>query len=173
MSMNSELQARLARLGRVPVISRPCLPFAATQPVALEAEGWVERTIDVAKRLCAAGASLRDAHAAINDLAARKPTICRIAADTDLTALAADLRALNVRVLRRAALDDTAAWIVALRARHGLSQRDLADRLGVDLRTLQNWEQGRNRPDAAAVSLLRLFDRDPALVLGAVYQPVI
>jgi DNA-binding transcriptional regulator YiaG len=138
----------------------------------LEAEGWVERTIDVAKRLRAAGAGLRDAHAAINDLAARKPAICRIAADTDLAALAADLHALNVRVLRRASLDDTVGWLAALRVRHGLSQRDLADRLGVDLRTLQNWEQGRNRPDAAAVSLIRLFDRDPALVLRVVYDPV-
>jgi putative transcriptional regulator len=75
-------------------------------------------------------------------------------------------------VARRAETEIAAAWIVALRARHGLSQRDLADRLGVDPRTLQNWEQGRNRPDAAAISLLRLFDRDPALVLGAVYDPV-
>jgi DNA-binding transcriptional regulator YiaG len=140
--------------------------------VALEAEGWVERTIIVAKRLRAAGAGLRDAHAAINDLAARKPTTCRIAAGADLGALAADLHALNVRLLRRTAPGEAAGWIAELRARHGLSQRDLADRLGIDLRTLQNWEQGRNRPDAAAVSLLRLFDRDPALVLGVVYQPV-
>jgi DNA-binding transcriptional regulator YiaG len=140
----------------------------------LEAEDWVERTIAVLKRVRAAGAGLRDAHAAINNLAARRPTTCRIAAGADLAALAADLHALNVRLLHRTPRGEFAScWIAELRARHGLSQRDLADRLGIDLRTLQNWEQGRNRPDAAAVSLLRLFDRDPALVLGVVYQPVL
>ena len=51
MAMNSELLARLARLGRVQVESRPPSSSVATEAVALEAEGWVERTIDVAKRL--------------------------------------------------------------------------------------------------------------------------
>lgn len=172
MSMNSELRGRLARLGPVRVVSRPSSSSGATEVVALDAERWVERTIDVAKRLRTAGAGLRDAHAAINDLAGRKPTTCRIAAGTDLAALAADLHALGVRVSRRRPPAEIAPWIAELRARHGLSQRELADRLGVDWRTLQNWEQGRNRPEATAISLLRLFDRDPALVLGAVYQPV-
>ena len=47
-----------------------------------------------------------------------------------------------------------------------------AEGLGFDLRTLQNWEQRRNKPDAAAISLIRLFDRDPGLVHGAIYEPV-
>jgi putative transcriptional regulator len=138
----------------------------------LAADDWVQRTIDVANRLRAAGAGLRDALAAINDLAARKPTICRIAKNTDLAVLAVDLRALNVRLLRRSAITEPGAWIAAVRERSNLSQRDFADRLGFDLRTLQNWEQGRNRPDSAVVSLIRLFEREPALVLGMAYEPV-
>jgi DNA-binding transcriptional regulator YiaG len=121
----------------------------------------------------ASGAGLRDAHAAINDLAARKPTICRVAKAADFPALAAQLRALNVRLLRRPEPDVGGDWIAAVRERHGLSQREFAERLGFDVRTLQNWEQGRNCPDNAAVTLIRLYDRDPQSVLNAVYEPVL
>jgi DNA-binding transcriptional regulator YiaG len=169
MSMKSELQERLERLAPGRVVSRPSLPLDATEAVGLEAEDWVTQTIPVAKRLMAAGAGLRDAHAAINDLAARKPTVCRVAKDTDFAGLAADLRVLNVTLRRRPSEAGAGPEIAAIRARHALSQRDFADRLGIDVRTLQNWEQGRNRPDPAALTLIRLFDRDPAAVLAAVF----
>ena len=40
-----------------------------------------------------------------------------------------------------------------IRKRLGLSQRRFAAVIRVPVATLQNWEQGRNRPDPAAVSL--------------------
>ena len=172
MSTKSELQARLERQGPIPVESRAPLASDATEAVGLETEGWVTETVSVAKALRAVGASLRDAIAAINDLAARKPTVCRVAKDTDFAALAAILHGHNVRLRRRQTPRETGGWIAAVRERHGLSQRDFADRLGFDLRTLQNWEQGRNRPDAAVVSLVRMFERDPESVLAAVYEPM-
>ena len=172
MSTKSELQARLERLGPSQVVARPSLPLDATEAVGLESEDRVAQTASVARRLIDAGAGLRDAHAAINDLAARKPTVCRVAKATDFGMLAADLRVLKVTLRRRPELDGIGRWLADMRERHSLSQRDFADRLGVDVRTLQNWEQGRNRPDAAAISLIRLFDRDPAAVLAVVYEPV-
>ena len=119
------------------------------------------------------GVTARAAKDAIDALALDGWTICPIPGDTDMTRLAADLLALDVQVqLRRPEQHETGAWIAALRERHNLSQRDFADRLGFDVRTLQNWEQGRNRPDSAVLHLIRLFDRDPALVLSAIYEPV-
>ncbi len=59
-----------------------------------------------------------------------------------------------------------------MRARRGLSQSDYADLLGLDVRTLQNWEQGRNRPDPAAISLMRIFDRAPDLGGEVLTEPV-
>lgn len=170
MSTKSELQARLERQGPIPAESHAPLPSDATEAVGLEAEGWVTETVSVAKILRAAGASLRDALTAINDLAARKATVCRVARDSDFVALAAVLHGHNVRLRRRQAPQDTGVWIAAVRERLGLSQRDFADRLGFDLRTLQNWEQGRNRPDAAVTSLVRMFEHDPELVLRVVYE---
>lgn len=48
--------------------------------------------------------------------------------------------------------------IKRIRASLALSQAEFADLLNVSRRTLQNWEQGRNPPNAAAVSLLRLAE---------------
>jgi putative transcriptional regulator len=60
-----------------------------------------------------------------------------------------------------------------MRARYGLSQREYADLLGIDVRTLQNWEQGRNRPDPAAVSLMRIFAHAPETFEEALSEPVV
>ena len=64
-----------------------------------------------------------------------------------------------------------AAFIAGVRARHNLSQREFAVALGRDVRTPQNWEQGRNRPDSAVLRLVALFDRYPALVREIGFEP--
>ena len=51
-----------------------------------------------------------------------------------------------------------------VRERLGLSQAEFALRFGLELDTVQNWEQGRYRPDPAARLLLGIIDRDPKLV---------
>ena len=47
------------------------------------------------------------------------------------------------------------------RAKVGLSQSAFAQLLGVSLRTLQDWEQGRRRPTGAAQTLLRVASQHP------------
>ncbi|GIW52026.1 MAG: transcriptional regulator [Nitrospiraceae bacterium] len=46
--------------------------------------------------------------------------------------------------------------VAALRARFKLSQAQFAGLLGISVRTLQNWEQKRRRPDGLAEVLLRV-----------------
>lgn len=46
----------------------------------------------------------------------------------------------------------------------GLSQDAFAERFGIPLRTLQEWEQGRREPDAATASYLRVIEREPDVV---------
>jgi len=48
--------------------------------------------------------------------------------------------------------------VSAVRESTGLSQSQFAELLGVSVRTLQDWEQGRHAPNAAAVALLRLAE---------------
>lgn len=57
----------------------------------------------------------------------------------------------------------------ALRERLGLSQSRFASIIGVSVRTLQNWEQGRREPEGPAKALLRVVDREPQAVLHALH----
>jgi putative transcriptional regulator len=57
----------------------------------------------------------------------------------------------------------------AIRERLGLSQSRFAAIIGVSLRTIQNWEQGRRKPEGPAKALLRVVDREPEAVLHALH----
>lgn len=65
-------------------------------------------------------------------------------------------------------VDDPAAErISALRKRLKLSRQKFADRFGLDIRAVQDWEQGRRRPDRAARVLLTVIDYNPDAVIHA------
>ena len=53
------------------------------------------------------------------------------------------------------------------RARMGLSQSEFARLLGVSVRTLQEWEQGRRVPSGPARTLLAIAHKNPHLLLEA------
>jgi putative transcriptional regulator len=54
--------------------------------------------------------------------------------------------------------------IVALRGFTGLTQRAFANALGISIHTLRNWEQGRRKPEGAALALLRVVARHPRIL---------
>ena len=53
------------------------------------------------------------------------------------------------------------------RSRVGMNQKEFAELLGVSLRTLQEWEQGRRQPSGAAKTLLRIAEKNPEAVRAA------
>ena len=53
------------------------------------------------------------------------------------------------------------------RSHVGLSQAEFAKLLGVSLRTLQDWEQGRREPSGAAKTLLKIAAQNPDAVRAA------
>ena len=61
--------------------------------------------------------------------------------------------------------DSFAKHILALRKRMKLSRQKLADRFGLDVRAVQDWERGRRVPDRAARVLLTVLDRDLEVVV--------
>jgi DNA-binding transcriptional regulator YiaG len=170
MSTNSELKARLARLGPVRDADPPPLFSGAPVTLVLRLTGPLDKPISVAQRLRAAGLTLRAAHAVINRLAETRLAVCQIAEGANILALAADLAAMNVHTYRRRQLD--AGLIAEVRARHRLSQREFAEVLGIDIDTLQNWEQGRNKPDPAALNLVMVYDKAPDLIEQAAFEVV-
>ncbi|HUB13804.1 MAG TPA: type II toxin-antitoxin system MqsA family antitoxin [Acetobacteraceae bacterium] len=172
MSTTAALKERLARLGPVRDVSRRPLPSDESIPVVLRRTDALDKGVSVARRLFAAGLTLKQAHEAINKLAALGWASCAIAKAENLALLSAELAALNVELRRRRPILAYASEITAMRGRLGLSQRDYADFLGIDVRTLQNWEQGRNKQDASAISLMRVFEQVPDAVEQALTEPV-
>ena len=171
MSANSELKAQLARLGPVRDADPPPSFSGELVTLVLRLEAALDKPISVAKRLRAAGLTLREAHSVINRLAETRLAICQIAEGADIPALARDLLPMNVRTLRRRRLQSR--LVAEVRARHKMSQREFAEVLGIDIDTLQNWEQGRNQPDFAVLNLVMAFDKAPELIEQTTLEPVV
>lgn len=58
--------------------------------------------------------------------------------------------------------------VAETRARVGLSQSKFAQLLGVSVRTLQEWEQGRRAPSGPARTLLAIANKNPRVLLDVV-----
>ena len=52
-----------------------------------------------------------------------------------------------------------------IREKLHLSQSAFADLMGVSVRTIQDWEQGRRTPKGPAISLLRIAEQKPEVFL--------
>jgi putative transcriptional regulator len=57
--------------------------------------------------------------------------------------------------------------VKAIRQRLRKSQSEFASMIGVSVATLQNWEQGRRRPEGPARALLRIASANPKAVAAA------
>jgi putative transcriptional regulator len=55
--------------------------------------------------------------------------------------------------------------VTSIREKTGLSQARFAQLLGVSVRTLQDWEQGRRAPSGAAKTLLMIAEKNPRALL--------
>lgn len=138
---------------------------------ALGASGReMARPVEVARTLIASGASPRTAHAVIIRLAeslvhppsGREPVPVHLQGVPDPAAFEATLAALGVTAERRRVPEDVD--VAAIRKKLGLSREAFAIRFGLDARSIEAWEQGRHRPEAATRILLKVIERDPRLV---------
>ena len=78
----------------------------------------------------------------------------------DLLQSVREMKAGNVRVV--------SSPVIEARNKTGLSQSQFAALLGVSVRTLQGWEQGRKQPSGAARTLLAIASVNPKAVLDVV-----
>ena len=56
--------------------------------------------------------------------------------------------------------------VIEARKKTGLSQSQFAALMGVSIRTLQGWEQGRKQPSGASRTLLAIASTNPKAVLA-------
>ena len=70
----------------------------------------------------------------------------------------------GTKVLRIHTLKEPAPPQV-IRSKLKLSQSAFAGLMGVSLRTVQDWEQGRRKPSGPAVALLRIAEQKPEVFM--------
>src|SRR6266853_2335220 len=154
--MSNKLSFREALELREETKARP--PVRSGSPIRLSlAITKTTQPVSIALLLRKQGMSLRKAHETLDRLAARETVAVELYAD-DADTLISELADLGVKATPIVAPQIDARQV---RERLGLSQAEFALRFGLELDTVQNWEQGRYRPDPAARLLLGIIDRDP------------
>lgn len=74
----------------------------------------------------------------------------------------------SVREMKAGKIHVVSSPVIEARKKTGLSQAQFAALLGVSVRTLQGWEQGRKQPSGAARTLLAIASTNPNAVLAVV-----
>ena len=72
----------------------------------------------------------------------------------------------SVRQMKAGKTQVVLSHAIEARQRTGLSQSQFAKLLGVSVRTLQGWEQGRKQPSGAARTLLTIAHTNPKALLA-------
>ncbi len=126
----------------------------------LRTMGDMNTPVDVARLLVAQGLSLKRAHGFLQRLAAGETVAVQMWSE-DAGRLGDAFAELGIEAVELRIPDVSPKDI---RSRMNLSQADFATTFGFELDTVQNWDQGRNRPDASARILLAIIARDPGIV---------
>ena len=74
----------------------------------------------------------------------------------------------SVREMQAGQVHVVLSPVTDARKKTGLSQSQFAALLGVSVRTLQGWEQGRKQPSGAARTLLAIASTNPKALLAVV-----
>jgi DNA-binding transcriptional regulator YiaG len=130
--------------------------------------GPISRPVDLIRLLAERGLSLKKARSVVDRLGAGERVPVELNAEP-LTTLVHDLERLGVvsRSFRDLRID-----VKQVREGQHLSQAEFAALYGLELDTLQNWEQGRNTPDNATTVLFAVIEQSPLAVLEAITKKV-
>lgn len=156
--MSSSLRERFGRLERIP--GRGLASSGSSAVLALKpASGLADlKTIFAIQVLVHRGLGLMKAKRAIEELVETGRTVVRLPMVESVAALATELAASGVSA---SSLESTDIGVKEVREGLGLTQEQFALNYGIDLRSLQNWESGRRKPDTATRSYMKVIARLP------------
>ena len=158
MSIRSSFREALERRDVAREKPREKSVFPATKLMLVPYK--IGQPVELARALKRYGMSLRKAHNTLDRLA-KGDTVAVELGDGNSQTIIAELSALgvNARVIEAPKAD-----LKKIRERFGFSQSEFALRFGLELDTVQNWEQHRYELDAAAQLLLKLIENYPQRV---------
>ncbi len=127
-------------------------------------EAGFQQPVQVAKLLARQGLTLRRAHRLLNRLVAGEEVSMRLPSVADRKGLLKDCKGLGVFAEIHEAPESL--MIEKIREKLALSQDAFASRFCLNPRTLENWEQGRNRKplDPMTLTYLAIIERYPEIV---------
>jgi DNA-binding transcriptional regulator YiaG len=156
--MKRELKARLERLGPIPAINRA----RSGSPVnlILRPDGALAKVkaIDATGILARRGVSVVKAKRTIETMVEHGEVRVHVPTVENIKMLSRELKVVGVRAAQIAGSPVDPRKV---REKLGLTQEQFALRYGLDLDTVQNWEQGRTKPDKASAAYLRVIARQP------------
>jgi putative transcriptional regulator len=76
----------------------------------------------------------------------------------------------SVREMKAGQVRVVSSPVIEARNKTGLSQSQFAALMGVSVRTLQGWEQGRKQPSGAARTLLAIASSNPKALLAVAHK---
>jgi DNA-binding transcriptional regulator YiaG len=156
--MKRELKARLERLGPIPAINR--VHSGSPVDLVLRPDGALAnvKTIDATGILARRGLSVLKAKRTIEAMVEHGEARVHVPTVESVKTLTRELKAVGVRA---AQIAGSSVDPRKVREKLGLTQAQFALRYGLDLDTVQNWEQGRTKPDKASAAYLRVIARRP------------
>lgn len=155
----------LARQAETPVERRA--PSGSRIALLLTMPGEIPLPVTTIQTIASFGTSLRKARDTLDRIARGETVaielVCPGGRDvvTELSELG-----VGVQVVERPRVD-----VRTIRQRLDLTQAEFAIRFGLELDTVQNWEQGRYSPDPAATVLLKVIEQNPEAVDAALAGP--
>lgn len=160
---------RFERPGRGPAVDPA--QFGSPAILSLKIKGALAdvKTIDAMVALRRRGASLLKAKRAVEAAVERRANVIVAPIVEDISALGRDLERCGFAA---SVVETHNVDVKTLRERLELTQEQFADRFGLELDAVRNWEYGRREPDAAARSYLTVIDRAPEAVQQALAIPV-
>lgn len=157
MSKKSAFREALAQREKTPAVPLGRFNFPGVQ--AILRAGKIEQPVRLARVLTSFGLSLRKAHEILNRLA--QGQLVAVELYGDVREIKRDLDALAIEALP---IQPPDVDVKQVRADTRLSQNEFSLLYGLELDTLQNWEQGRYAPDSFAKLLLQIIRYSPELV---------
>jgi DNA-binding transcriptional regulator YiaG len=155
----SSLRERFARLGPVRDVDRN-RSGSPVEFVLRPARARIE-TISATRVLAKRGLSMLRAKRAIETAVETGEARVRLPNVDNAGDVIRELQSTGIRARRLAHAMDVGEMLRRMRAELVLTQEQFALRFGFDLDALQNWEQGRRKPDRAISAYLRVIARNP------------